>query len=83
MVCDSDVTKMRRGGYRAECVCGWWQDVHNEEMANQEANNHVGYLQHRFKPTAKPKGANNEPTICNNSTGNPARPLQPAIGHTT
>jgi hypothetical protein len=31
----ADVTPMLRGGYRAECRCGWWEDYLPESRPNE------------------------------------------------
>jgi hypothetical protein len=37
---EDDITHMLNGGYRAECSCGWWEDLPHLEHAEQSIDCH-------------------------------------------
>lgn len=43
---ETEITDMQRGGFRVECVCGWWFDFDTEGKAMAAGNEHVGHNRH-------------------------------------
>jgi len=42
----TELTPMQKGGCRAECACGWWQDHPTDKLAARAAllhRRHAGY----------------------------------------